>query len=136
MSAARDVVVRLERVSKRYGGAVALDDVSLEFRAGVAHALAGENGAGKSTLVKLLAGAIAPSSGSIVVTSERGEERFAALTPALARSLGIRVVHQELALFPALSVAENVHFGEEPRRFGFLRGTAARVARTSVGWWP
>jgi ABC-type sugar transport system ATPase subunit len=105
-------IARVEGVSKRYGGVVALEDVSLELLPGEAHALVGENGAGKSTLVRLLAGATAPTSGSIVV----GERRFAALTPARSQALGIRVVHQELALADGLSVAENVFLGSEPRR--------------------
>src|SRR5688572_16005834 len=107
-----DVVVRVEGISKRYGGTEALADVSLDLRRGEAHALVGENGAGKSTLVKILAGATAPSSGRIVVAGAS----FAQLSPAQSQSLGIRVVHQELALLDNLTVAENVFLGQEPRR--------------------
>ena len=110
------VVARLERVSKRYGGVEALKGVSLELEAGVGHALVGENGAGKSTLVGILCGATAPSAGTIEV----GGRRFDALTPRAAQQLGVRVVHQEFALIDALSVAENVWFGSEPRRFGLV----------------
>jgi ABC-type sugar transport system ATPase subunit len=119
---------RLEGVSKHYGGVAALADVSLELRGGEAHALVGENGAGKSTLVKVLAGAVAPSSGRIVV----GEQSFAALTPARAHALGIRVVHQELALIDNLSVAENVYFGQEPRRFRIVPDRAAMRRRAQA----
>jgi len=90
------------------------------------HALVGENGAGKSTLVKLLAGAIAPTAGRIVV----GETSYAALTPTRSQALRIRVVHQEQALLDNLTVAENAFFGHEPRRLRLLPDRAAMRRRT------
>jgi ribose transport system ATP-binding protein len=120
------VVARLERVAKRYGGVEALKGVSLELEAGVGHALVGENGAGKSTLVKILGGATAPTSGTIEVAGRR----FEALTPRAAQELGVRVVHQEFALVDSLTVAENVWFGSEPRRFGLVPRRSLMRERT------
>ena len=130
------VAARLLDVSKRYGGVAALEGVSLELRHGVGHALVGENGAGKSTLVKLLCGATAPSAGAIEILDDAGAaRRFEQLAPRLAQQLGVRVVHQEFALIDALTVAENVHFGSEPRRFGIVpdRGMMRRRTRELLG---
>jgi ABC-type sugar transport system ATPase subunit len=110
------VNVRLEGVTKRFPGVVALDHVSLEIAAGSCHALCGENGAGKSTLGKLLAGIHAPDEGRIVL--EGRAVRFAGPTDALAA--GVAMVHQELAFCENLSVAENLCLGSLPARGGFL----------------
>ena len=110
-----ETLLRLEEIDKRFPGVHALDRISLDLRAGEVHVLLGENGAGKSTLMKILSGEYAPDSGRIVV---KGEE-LARLTPALAARHGIGLVHQELSLVPALSVAENIFLGRPPRgRFG------------------
>ncbi len=102
------VVLSLQELVKRYPGVVALDHVSLDFRAGEVHALLGENGAGKSTLVKVVAGAIEPDGGIIRVNGHA----YAKMNPHLARSLGIEVIHQEFNLVPPLSVAENIFLGD------------------------
>ncbi len=101
-------------LSKRYGQNLALDNVSLDFRAGEVHVLFGENGAGKSTLISILAGAREPSAGEVEIGSHRG----AFHSVAHARSLGVRAVFQEFSLVPSLTVAENVTLGEEPVHFG------------------
>jgi rhamnose transport system ATP-binding protein len=107
-------VLVLEHVSKSFGAVQALEDVSLELYAGEAHALVGENGAGKSTLVKILAGVYHPDRGRILVNG-----REVVLTsPVVAREEGIAVIYQEPALFPDLSVAENVFMGRQPLRSG------------------
>src|SRR6187551_3972110 len=103
------------RISKRFPGVLALDDVSLQVEQGTCHALIGENGAGKSTLGKILAG---------VYTSDGGEIRLNGkvvhpTSPLQARELGIAMVHQELAFCPNLSVAENLCLGDLPRHAGF-----------------
>lgn len=103
-----DVLLRVDSVSKVYPGVTALDDVTLDLRQGEIHAIVGENGAGKSTLIKILAGAIEPSSGSIAI----GGEEYAALTPQLARRLGVAVIYQEFTLVSTLSAADNVFLGE------------------------
>ena len=108
--------VRFENVTKRFPGALALSDVTLEVAAGACHALCGENGAGKSTLGKLLAGIHAPDAGRVVIHGT--PVRFGGPRDALAAGVG--VVHQELAFCPNLSVAENLCLGALPTRRGFL----------------
>ncbi|HHW15299.1 MAG TPA: sugar ABC transporter ATP-binding protein [Firmicutes bacterium] len=110
------VVVSLSHVTKRFPGVAALSDVSFDLRHGEVHVLVGENGAGKSTLINILGGIVQPDQGTITV---RGKE-FKALTPALSQELGIGIIHQELAVVPQLSVAENVFLGRLPKR-GALR---------------
>ncbi|MEH1102800.1 sugar ABC transporter ATP-binding protein [Micromonospora sp. CPCC 205561] len=105
------VVVAMTGVAKRFGGVQALRGVDLALRAGEVHALLGENGAGKSTLINILSGVVTDYEGRVSV---RGEVvRFA--HPAAAQAAGIATIHQELDLVPALSVAENLVLGREPR---------------------
>jgi ribose transport system ATP-binding protein len=107
------LVAELRGVAKTYGGARALRGVDLDVRPGEVHALLGENGAGKSTLVKCLAGAVLADAGSF----RFGGEETAVAGTADAIAAGVRVVYQELALFPDLTVAENV-MGTEVARGG------------------
>ncbi len=95
-------------IRKSFGGVRALKGVSLDVRAGEVHALVGENGAGKSTLIKIFTGAVTPDSGVIRLNGEVVEE----LTPAKSHSLGISVIYQQPALFPDLTIAENVAIGK------------------------
>jgi ribose transport system ATP-binding protein len=113
-----------ERVSKQFDGVRALDDVSVEFRAGEVHAVCGENGAGKSTLMRILCGAIADYDGRLL---SRGKPvRFA--TPRAAEADGVAIVYQELHLAGPLSVAANVFLGRERLQFGFWRRDRAMEA--------
>jgi rhamnose transport system ATP-binding protein len=98
-------------VSKRFAGTQALRDVSFDLAQGEVHALVGENGAGKSTLIRIITGAETPDSGSLRI---RGRE-VAAMTPGAAKSMGIAAIYQQPALFPDLTVAENVALASEPR---------------------
>ena len=109
-------LLQLEHISKRYGGAVALEQVSVALQAGEIHALLGENGAGKSTLIKILGGIVRADSGTIRMDGQAQ----AVKNVADADRLGIRIIHQELSLVPAMTVAENIYLGREPRRCGFL----------------
>ncbi|HZO09106.1 MAG TPA: ATP-binding cassette domain-containing protein, partial [Myxococcota bacterium] len=102
-------LLELSRVTKSFGGVRALDDVSFELREGEVHALVGENGAGKSTLIRIVAGAHRPDSGSFAVSGQAVEHA----DPLRARALGIAVIYQQPALFPDLSVAENIALGRE-----------------------
>jgi ABC-type sugar transport system ATPase subunit len=107
----QEVLLAVNEVSKSFPGILALDSVSLVLYAGEVHALIGANGAGKSTLVKIIAGALQPDRGNIVV----GGKTFRALTPLLARKVGIAAVYQEQQLVPDLTVAENIFLGKEPK---------------------
>jgi ribose transport system ATP-binding protein len=102
----------MRAVRKHFGATLALDGVDLDAHPGEVLALVGENGAGKSTLMKVLAGALAADSGAM----ELDGEPYAPATPLDARRRGVAMIHQELALAPHLSVAENVMLGAEPRR--------------------
>ncbi len=106
----------LRQVSKRFGGVRALDKVDFEIIRGEVHCLVGENGSGKSTLVKIVTGVVAPEGGAEMVIDGKP---YSSLRPFEAYRLGIHVVHQDLSLFPNLSVAENIasHFYLEPRSF-------------------
>ena len=110
-------LIRVENLRKSYGGAFALRGASFTLRAGETHALMGENGAGKSTLIKILAGATLADSGEIHLHGAPARPA----SPAEAHRLGLRFIHQELNIVPALSVAENIFLGRPyPRRFGLV----------------
>jgi ribose transport system ATP-binding protein len=121
-------VLRLSGIVRRFGATVALDGASLEVQPGEVHALLGENGAGKSTLLGVLGGLVHPDAGSMLV----GGEPYAPRSPHDARAQGIALIHQELSLFPHLSVAENVLMGEEPARHGQWDREQARRATREV----
>jgi ABC-type sugar transport system ATPase subunit len=104
-------LVSLAHVSKSFAGLKVLNDVNFDVRAGEVHALLGENGAGKSTLIKIMAGLYSADEGEISVNDAL--VKFA--TPREAHAAGINTVHQELLLFPELTVAENVFLGQAPK---------------------
>ncbi|WP_406395955.1 sugar ABC transporter ATP-binding protein [Streptomyces sp. NBC_00887] len=106
----------MEGVRKVFPGVVALDKVDFELRRGEVHVLLGENGAGKSTLIKMLSGAYRPDAGRVLL-----EDREVRIHGAQdAEKLKIATIYQEFNLVPALSVAENIFLGRQPRRFGLL----------------
>lgn len=105
-------ILELEHITKRFPGVAALDDVSVTIESGEVHGLVGENGAGKSTLVNIIAGVHKPNSGQIRLDGEP----VAFDHPIDSLSQGIAVIHQELTLMPALSIAENIFLGRLPRR--------------------
>jgi rhamnose transport system ATP-binding protein len=105
-------LLSLRRAAKSFGGVRALRGVDFELRPGEVHALLGENGAGKSTLIKLITGAHQPDAGELHVGGERVEH----LTPQRAQRLGIACIYQQPALFPDLSVAENIALRLGPPR--------------------
>jgi D-xylose transport system ATP-binding protein len=110
------VVLAARGITKRFGAFHALRDVSFELRAGEVHALCGENGAGKSTLIKLLAGV--HEHGSYEGTIELAGQVAAFRSTREAEQAGIAIVHQELALFGGMTVAENLFLGRLPCRAG------------------
>ncbi|HEX8339709.1 MAG TPA: sugar ABC transporter ATP-binding protein [Tepidisphaeraceae bacterium] len=111
-------LMRLRGVTKSFGGVRALRGIDFDLRAGEVHALLGENGAGKSTLIKIITGAHAPDAGTI----ELAGQRLGAVTPSLARMLGIAAVYQQPTMFPDLTVAENIALRLET-------GGAVRIVR-------
>ena len=114
---------------KQYPGVLALDDASLAVRPGEVHGLVGENGAGKSTLIKILAGAVRRDSGTIRVD---GEE-VALATEAEADAAGLHFIHQDVALVPRMTVAENVFLGQRlPRRGLFVSRAKATAAARQI----
>lgn len=110
-----NAILHLAHITKRYGGVVALQDVEFTVLRGEVHGLVGENGSGKSTLVKIATGVVQPDEGAEIWIEG---QRIVRLTPFLAFHRGIHVVHQDLSLFPNLSVAENIFAHEyiEKRR--------------------
>jgi inositol transport system ATP-binding protein len=103
-------LLRMEHITKRFPGVLALDDVSLEILPGETHGLLGENGAGKSTLLKVLSGAYLPDSGTMTL----GGAPLEAKTPLDAQKQGIITIYQEFNLIPTMTVAENMFLGREP----------------------
>ena len=117
-SATKEVVVRMENITKRFGTVTSLEDVNFQVRAGEVTALLGDNGAGKSTLIKILTGVHTPTSGRIFFKGRRVRIN----SPKEARDLGIETVYQDLALVPLMSVARNFFLGREITALGgFLR---------------
>jgi len=111
-----DVAIEASGVTKAFGATLALDNVDFQAVRGEVTVLLGENGAGKSTLMKILAGEFAPDSGAVAVAGERVRFR----SPRDARQHGIALIHQELSLFPALRVADNIFAGLELGRAGLI----------------
>ena len=123
-------LLQLDHISKQFGGVKALDDVRFDVRRGEVLCLAGENGCGKSTLIKIISGVHQPERGATMLFDGRSIE---GLDPAAARALGIQVIWQDLALFPEMTVAENIGFesnlGARPRLVNYrsMRTAAVRI---------
>jgi ABC-type sugar transport system ATPase subunit len=128
-------VLRAQGISKRFGGVVALDDVTFDVRPGEVHTLAGENGSGKSTLIKIISGFQKPDGGRLVIKGQETELH----SVDHARSLGIDCVYQDLALVNELSVFHNMFLKREKllHRTPFLANRAmkreARAALDEIG---
>ena len=106
---ADDALLRASDITKSYAGVQALKSASFELRPGEVHALIGENGAGKSTLIKIITGAVEPDSGEIKLNGQTITHN----SPRVAKELGIAAIYQQPALFPELTVAENIAIGLE-----------------------
>jgi fructose transport system ATP-binding protein len=113
--AAPALVMQARGLVKRYGQVTALDGADFELRAGEILAVIGDNGAGKSSLIKCLSGATVPDAGEIWLDGQRVQFR----SPIDARRAGIETVYQDLAVAPAMTIAENLFLGRELRRPGF-----------------
>ena len=117
-------ILEVRDLCKYYPGVNALNHVSLDFRKGEVHALAGENGAGKSTLIKMLTGAVEPSAGEIIYDGQT----YTRLDPLQAVHCGIATVYQEFNLIPYLTVAENIFYGKEIMKGPFVDKKAMTAA--------
>lgn len=113
-----DALLEMRGIRKTFPGVVALDHVNLSVRAGEIHAVVGENGAGKSTLMKVLSGVYPHGSYDGEIRFDGEARRFEGI--ADSEALGIIIIHQELALVPLLSIAENIFLGNEPARLGVV----------------
>jgi ABC-type sugar transport system ATPase subunit len=111
----KPVVIEADSITKRFGGAVAVNDVTVSVRAGEIYALVGENGAGKSTLMRILAGVLSPDEGLVKIDGQPIEGGTRAALDA-----GIALVHQELSLVPEMTVAENIMLGSFPTKAGMI----------------
>ena len=109
-------ILQARGLTKRYGRVVALDNAEFELHADEILAVIGDNGAGKSTLIKALCGAVTPDSGEILLEGKPVHFR----SPLEARKAGIETVYQDLALSPALSIADNMFLGRELRKPGMM----------------
>ena len=124
-------ILAFAKISKRFGGIQALQDVSLELANQEIHALVGENGAGKSTLAKIVGGNLRPDAGQILF---KGTE-VSFHNPAQARAAGISVIYQELMVIPQMTIAENIFLGSLPTRGpGFMDWSVLREkAKRALG---
>ncbi len=115
------VVIEADSITKRFGGATAIDQVSISVRSGEIYGVVGENGAGKSTLMRMLAGILKPDGGEVRVDGHRLEGGARAALDA-----GISLVHQELSLVPEMTTAENILLGSAPTQTGFTNVSEMR----------
>ena len=109
-------VLQAKGINKRYGKVVALDNADLELYKNEVLGVIGDNGAGKSTLIKALCGAVQPDSGEILLDGKK----VTFDSPIEARKTGIETVYQNLALSPALTIADNMFLGREIYKKGFM----------------
>jgi rhamnose transport system ATP-binding protein len=118
-----NILLKARDVTKSYAGVQALKSASFELRAGEVHALIGENGAGKSTFIKIVTGAVEADGGEIKIDGQHVKTN----SPVIAKSLGVAAIYQQPALFPELSVAENIAIGQEKKGlFGVVDWKARR----------
>lgn len=111
-----ETILKMEHISKVYGGIKALDDVELTVQRGEILCLLGENGAGKSTLMKILSGVVVPNHGEIFLEGSKIHVK----NPSDAHAYGISTVHQELIQFPDMTIMENIYIGRYPKKNGLI----------------
>ncbi|MGL3151079.1 multiple monosaccharide ABC transporter ATP-binding protein [Microbacterium sp. A82] len=125
-----DAILKMRSITKNFPGVKVLDDVTLTVRRGEIHAICGENGAGKSTLMKVLSGVYPHNTftGSIIFDDE--PQQFSAIKDS--ERAGIVIIHQELALVPHLSIAENIFLGNEVIQHGLIDWHEANARATTL----
>jgi len=121
-------LLKIEGLTKRFGGVHALSNARLEVLPGEIHTVFGENGAGKSTLVKIMAGALQPDTGDIYWEGEK----ILGLDLHTSGRMGIRIIYQHLSTIDQLSVQQNLTLGREPKRFGIILGQKERKQAREV----
>ncbi|HEY1721812.1 MAG TPA: ATP-binding cassette domain-containing protein [Magnetospirillaceae bacterium] len=122
------LILQARGLVKRYGRVVALDHADFDLYAGEILAVIGDNGAGKSSLIRMLAGAAQPDEGEILMDGKPVQFR----SPVDARNAGIETVYQNLALSPALSIADNMFLGRETRDKGLLGLLTRKLNRADM----
>jgi fructose transport system ATP-binding protein len=128
MSQQHTIVMQAKGLVKRYGQVTALDGADFELRAGEILAVIGDNGAGKSSLIKCLSGATIPDEGEIQLDGKVIHFK----SPIDARRSGIETVYQDLAVAPAMTIAENLFLGREIRRPGFLGSVLGMIDKKKM----
>ncbi len=123
-----DAILTARGLVKRYGRVTALNSADFELRRGEILAVIGDNGAGKSSLIKAISGAVTPDEGEIHLDGQAVQFT----SPMQAREAGIETVYQNLALAPALSIADNMFMGRELRREGFMGKYLRRLDRPAM----
>ena len=118
-----DVILEMRNITKTFPGVKALDNVSFSVRQGEIHALVGENGAGKSTLMKVLSGVYPYGTYNGEIYFQGQECRFRDISES--EKVGLVIIHQELALIPFLSIAENLFLGNERAKNGIIHWNEA-----------
>ena len=113
-----NTILEMRGIRKTFPGVVALDNVNLRVRSGEIHAIVGENGAGKSTLMKVLSGVYGHGSYTGDIDYLGQTRHFRGIKDS--EEIGIIIIHQELALVPQLSIAENIFLGNEPAHMGVI----------------
>ena len=124
------MLLEMRNIRKTFPGVVALNQVNLQVQAGEIHAIVGENGAGKSTLMKVLSGVYPHGSYSGQILFDGQEREFAGIRDS--EHLGIIIIHQELALVPLLSIAENIFLGNEKAKRGVIDWNATNTAAADL----
>lgn len=109
-----NIILKMEHITKRFPGTLALDDVQLTCEKGKVHVLLGENGAGKSTLVKIISGVYSLDEGGMWYDGQT--VHYSGVREAIDN--GISMIHQELNLLPERTIAQNIFIGHEPRVTG------------------
>ncbi|REJ17877.1 MAG: ABC transporter ATP-binding protein [Thermobacillus sp.] len=125
-----DYILEMRNISKTFPGVKALTDVSFKVRRGEIHCLVGENGAGKSTLMKVLSGVYPYGTYTGDIIFDGSEQRFTSISDSV--KAGIVIIYQELALFPDLSVYENIYVGNEVQRSGLVNWNETIVRATQM----
>jgi ribose transport system ATP-binding protein len=120
------IILKINHLSKHFGGIQALIDISLDVRYGEVHALVGENGAGKSTLMNVIGGIILMDSGEVLYKNHP----VAFANPMESLNAGIAIIHQELAMLPTLNIIDNMLMGRMQAKGGLLSwGSMERLTR-------